>query len=459
MFRRQIYTKLQEWANKPNRKPLILRGARQVGKTTLVEEFSKEFENYIPLNLEKQTEAKIFEQTDSVEEIVQICCFQKKILLKEGRTLLFIDEIQNVPKAVALLRYFYEEMPHLYVIAAGSRLQSLLKERVSFPVGRVEYLQLAPCSFYEYLEALGDRQYKDALEQVKLPAVLHEEALKRFNLYAIIGGMPEVVANYAEYKDLMKLQSIYNTLLMGYNEDVEKYAPTQLQAHIIRHILKTGWGKAGQTIKLGNFGESNYNSKEVREAFTIMEKAFLLELVYPATVIQAPLELALKRAPKLMWLDTGLVNFSSNIQVELLGNKDILDTWQGAIAEHIVAQELRILLNDRYIQHLNFWVRDKQGASAEVDFLWQSGTTLIPIEVKSGHNAHLRSLQSFMDLSSGDVGIRIWSGPYSIDVVSTPKGKKFRLINVPFYYVGSLPLILDKVLYGSQVCGPQTCEP
>lgn len=459
MFRRQIYTKLQEWANKPNRKPLILRGARQVGKTTLVEEFSIEFENYIPLNLEKQTEAKIFEQTDSVEEIVQICCFQKKILLKEGRTLLFIDEIQNVPKAVALLRYFYEEMPHLYVIAAGSRLQSLLKERVSFPVGRVEYLQLAPCSFYEYLEALGDRQYKDALEQVKLPAVLHEEALKRFNLYAIIGGMPEIVANYAEYKDLMKLQSIYNTLLMGYNEDVEKYAPTQLQAHIIRHILKTGWGKAGQTIKLGNFGESNYNSKEVREAFTIMEKAFLLELVYPAKVIQAPLESALKRAPKLMWLDTGLVNFSSNIQVELLGNKDILDTWQGAIAEHIVAQELRILLNDRYIQHLNFWVRDKQGTSAEVDFLWQSGTTLIPIEVKSGHNAHLRSLQSFMDLSSGDVGIRIWSGPYSIDVVFTPKGKKFRLINVPFYYVGSLPLILDKVLYGSQVCGPQTCEP
>lgn len=446
MFQRQIYTKLQEWANKPNRKPLILRGARQVGKTTLVEEFSKEFENYIPLNLEKQTEARVFEQTDSVEEIVQICCFQKKIQLKEGRTLLFIDEIQNVSKAVALLRYFYEEMPYLYVIAAGSRLQSLLKERVSFPVGRVEYLQLAPCSFYEYLEAVGDLQYKDALEHVSLPEVLHEEALKRFNLYTTIGGMPEVVSNYAQSKDLMKLQSIYNTLLMGYNEDVEKYAPTQLQAHIIRHILKTGWGKAGQTIKLGNFGDSSYNSKEVRDAFTIMEKAFLLELVYPATVVQAPLEPALKRAPKLMWLDTGLVNFASNIQVELLGHKDILDTWQGAIAEQIVAQELRVVLNDRYVQHLNFWVRDKQGTSAEVDFIWQSGITLIPVEVKSGHNAHLRSLQSFMDLSSGDIAVRIWSGPYSIDQVSTPKGKKFRLVNIPFYYVGSLPLILEKVI-------------
>lgn len=129
-----------------------------------------------------------------------------------------------------------------------------------------------------------------------------------------------------------------------------------------------------------------------------------------------------------------------------MGRKDILDTCQGAIAEHIVAQELRVVLNDKYIQHLNFWVRDKQGTSAEVDFIWQSGLILIPIEVKSGHNAHLRSLQSFMDLSSGDIAVRIWSGPYSIDQVSTPKGKKFRLINIPFYYVGSLPLILEKVI-------------
>lgn len=444
MFQREIVGRLQEWAANPSRKPLILRGARQVGKTTLVKEFSHEFDNFISLNLERQSEARIFEQSDSVEEIVQICCFQKKILLKEGRTLLFIDEIQNVPKAVALLRYFYEDMPQLYVIAAGSRLQSLLKERVSFPVGRVEYLQLAPCSFCEYLGAMGDTQYKEAIEQAELPVMLHEEALKRFNLYTIIGGMPEVVSDYVEYHDLMRLQRIYNTLLMGYNEDVEKYAPTQLQNHIIRHILRTGWVKAGQTIKLGNFGDSNYNSKDVREAFTIMEKAFLLELVYPVTAVLAPAEPALKRAPKLMWLDTGLVNFAANIQVELLGNKDIIDTWQGAIAEHVVAQELRTVFNERYIQHIHFWVRDKQGTNAEVDFIWQSGTHLIPVEVKAGRNSHLRSLQSFMDLSSGDIAVRVWSGSYSVDKVSTPKGKVFQLINIPFYYVNSLPLILQK---------------
>lgn len=445
MFQRNIYMKLQDWSSNPSHKPLILRGARQVGKTTLVNEFSKEFENYIHLNLEREVEARIFEQSDSVEEILQLCCFQKKITLKEGRTLLFIDEIQNVPKAVSLLRYFYEDMPQLFVIAAGSRLQSLLKERISFPVGRVEYLQLAPCSFCEFLGAIGDTQYKEAIETATLPPLLHQEAIKRFNLYTLIGGMPEVVANYAAHKDLMKLQPIYNTLLMGYNEDVEKYAPTQLQTQIIRHILKTGWNKAGQTIKLGNFGDSSYNSKEVREAFGIMEKAFLLELVYPVTNVQAPVTSAFKRAPKLMWLDTGLVNFAANIQTELIGNKDIIDAWLGAIAEHIVAQELKVVANDHYIHHLNFWVRDKQGSNAEVDFIWQQGSMLIPIEVKSGHNAHLRSVQSFMDLSAGDTAIRIWSGPYSVDKVTTPNGKVFKLINLPFYYVNCLPLILKSV--------------
>lgn len=446
MFQRNIYKKLQDWASKSSHKPLILRGARQVGKTTLVNEFSKEFENYIHLNLERENEARIFQLSDSVEEIIQLCCFHKKMILKEGRTLLFIDEIQNVPKAVALLRYFYEDMPQLFVIAAGSRLQSLLKERISFPVGRVEYLQLAPCSFSEFLGATGDTQYKEAVETATLPPLMHDEAIKRFNLYTLIGGMPEVVANYAENKDLMRLQPIYNTLLMGYNEDVEKYAPTQLQTRIIRHILKTGWNKAGQTIKLGNFGDSDYNSKEVREAFNIMEKAFLLELVYPVTSVRAPATSAFKRAPKLMWLDTGLVNFAANIQTELIGNRDIIDAWLGAVAEQIVAQELKVLSNDHYVQHLNFWVRDQQGSNAEVDFIWQQGTTLIPIEVKSGHNAHLRSIQSFMDLSPGDLAVRIWSGPYSVDKITTPKGKDFRLVNLPFYYVNSLPLILRSII-------------
>lgn len=445
MFKRDIYIRLQEWAERTGRKPLVLRGARQVGKTTLVNEFAQNFENYLHLNLERGEDARLFHETDNVQEIVRIACFQKNVLLREGRTLLFIDEIQNVPKAVALLRYFYEDMPELYVIAAGSRLQSLLKERISFPVGRVEYMQLSPCTFGEYLTAIGEVNYRNAMDEVNLPFALHEEAMARFHRYALIGGMPEVVADYAENKDLVRLKSIYNSLLKGYNEDVEKYAPSLLQTQVIRHILKVGWNKAGQTIKLGNFGESNYNSKEVREAFNILEKAFMLHLVYPVTAVQAPALPALKRAPKLIWLDTGLVNFAANIQTEVLLDRSLMDTWQGAIAEHIVAQQLRVLLDDLYISDLYFWVRDKQGSNAETDFVWLKGTQIIPIEVKCGNNAHLRSLHSFIDLSGGDLAVRIWNGPYSVDDVTTVAGRKFRLVNLPFYYLGSLPKILSSV--------------
>ncbi len=444
MIYRNIYKQLKQWASNREHKPLILRGARQVGKTTIVDEFSREFDNYIHLNLERPEDALLFSSSDSVSDIMQLLCFRQNISMEKGRTLLFIDEIQTEPKAVALLRYFYEDMPQLYVIAAGSRLQSLLKERVSFPVGRVEYLQLSPCSFDEFLGAIGDTQYQTAVKQASLPNALHDEAIKRFNMYATIGGMPEIVADYAEHRDLTRLRRIYNTLLRGYNEDVEKYAPSQKQTHIIRHILNTGWTKAGQTITLTNFGDSNYLSKDVKEAFVIMEKAFLLELVYPATSVQAPIESSFRRAPKLCWVDTGLVNFAANLQIDILGKKDILDTWQGHIAEQIVAQELRVLLNDAYIENLNFWVRDKKGSNAEVDFIWQYGTEIIPIEVKSGHNSHLRSLQSFMDLSKGHTAVRIWNEKFSVDSVTSPNGKSFRLLNIPFYYVGALPLILDR---------------
>lgn len=446
MIKRDVLIQLRTWASGSKRKPLVLRGARQVGKTTAVDEFGKEFDNYIWLNLERKEDAGFFRDTDVVSEIMQSICFRKNILLKEGRTLLFIDEIQNEPRAVALLRYFYEDAPSLYVIAAGSRLQSLLKERVSFPVGRVEYLSMYPCSFGEYLDATGDTRYREVIDQVSLPPSMHEEVMKRFNRYTLIGGMPEIVAQYAEHCDLVRLGNIYQTLLLGYNEDVEKYAPGQKQTRIIRHILNVGWGKAAQAITLGNFGGSSYSSKDVREAFGIMEKAFLLDLVYPITSVLAPAIPSLRRAPKLIWVDTGLVNYAAGIQQEVFGANDILGTWQGAVAEHMVAQEMKLILRGRFPDKLQFWVRDKKGSNAEVDFIWQQDVRLIPIEVKAGHNAHLRSIQSFMDLSPSSIAIRVWSGAYSIDEASTPSGKKYRLINLPFYYVTALPEILKRVV-------------
>lgn len=447
MIHRQLIDNLNEWSKRDNRKPLVLRGARQVGKTTLVDEFSKQYDCYIKLNLEQSADAKAFSISDNVDEIFQYICLQKKIIAdKNERTLLFIDEIQNEPKAVGLLRYFYEEMPWLHIIAAGSRLQTLIKQRISFPVGRVEYLSLRPCSFLEFLNATGNEPLAEMIRQLNVAPIYHDMLISLFNRYTLVGGMPEALAEYATHEDVTKLSPIYRSLLDGYNEDVEKYAKNTNQVNVIRHLLTHGWAEAGQTITYNRFGGSNYTSKEVHEALEVLQKAFLLNLDYPVTTVKAPTIPALTRQPKLVWLDSGIMNFSVDIQTEYLQNHSLLDVWKGHAAEQIVAQELRIALDRNYRNEQFYWVRDKKGSTAEVDFVWQHNSSIVPIEVKSGTNAHLRSLHSFMDTAdSTNIAIRVWPGNYAIDDVTTPMGKTFRLINLPFYYVGMIDKVLSNI--------------
>ena len=257
--------------------------------------------------------------------------------------------------------------------------------------------------------------------------------------------MPEVVQFYAERKDIVSLESIYETLLQGYRDDVEKYAKGKQLPEVVRFILKEGWHKAGQAVTLGGFAGSSYNVREVGEAFRLLEKAMLLELVYPTTATDVPATPELKRMPKLIWLDVGLVNYAAQVQKEVLGAKDIMDAWRGMIAEQVVAQEL-LTLTDKVSQKRCFWVRNKSGSNAEVDFIWVQDSMVYPIEVKSGHNAHLRSLHSFMDRSSQTMAIRVWSQPFSVDEVKTADGKEFKLLNIPFYLVGKLDRILRTMI-------------
>ena len=253
--------------------------------------------------------------------------------------------------------------------------------------------------------------------------------------------MPEAVQLYAERRDILALGDVYETLLQGYRDDVEKYVRSGSLIEVVRFILKEGWGKAAQTVTLGGFASSSYNAREVGEAFRLLEKAMLLELVYPTTATEVPASPEIKRRPKLIWLDAGLVNYAAQVQKEVLGARDIMDAWRGMIAEQIVAQEL-LTLNDKVSQKRNFWVRGINESAAEVDFVWVQDSKIYPIEVKSGHNAHLRSLHSFMDRSSQTVAVRVWSQPYSVDEVKTVQGKVFRLINLPFYLVGGLESLL-----------------
>ena len=446
MYERQLIHQLRKWSQKKTHKPLVIRGARQVGKSTLVHEFGQEFDVFIEVNLELSADASIFLQTDNVLDIWQYLCLKNHVVSDSNkRMLLFIDEIQEVPQAVALLRYFYEKMPWLYVITAGSRLQSLLKKRVSFPVARVEYLSLRPFSFEEYVNAMEGSVWSDMLRNQNVPPLMHQQMMNLFNQYALTGGMPEVVATFAESHDVENLTSIFNSLLKGYNEDVERYARNEEQVRILRHVIETAWLSAAETITFSNFGGSNYTSTQIHEAMTSLERAYLLSLDYPVTSTQAPLVPTKRRSPKLILVDIGITNFVTGIQLEYLQNKELLDTWRGRAAEQIVAQELRVLLDKEMREHQCYWVRDKKGTKAEIDFVWQYGTQIIPIEVKAGTNSHLRSLHSYVNCSSQMVtAVRVWSGEFFVQDAFTPDPNKrpYRLINIPFYYIGQLPKIL-----------------
>ena len=209
-----IISKLEAWKQDKKHKPLILRGARQVGKTTVVNEFGSQFDNYLYFNLERNENAKLFEMEIPLDDLVNMLYASVGKVKKEGTTLVFIDEIQNSPKTIALLRYFYEQRPDLYVIAAGSLLENLVDVKVSFPVGRVQYLALRPCSFSEFLGAIGKYNLLAVLSQkAEYTVAFHEQLMHLFNQYTIVGGMPEAVQQYAETQDVIGIEDVYETLV------------------------------------------------------------------------------------------------------------------------------------------------------------------------------------------------------------------------------------------------------
>lgn len=343
---------------------------------------------------------------------------------------------------MATLRYLYEEAPHLYVIAAGSLLETLIDSRISFPVGRVDYLPVRPCSFDEFLIAIGEEKSRELIRQIEVPEYAHDKLTELFKNYTVIGGMPEILNEYSESRDMIRLERIYDRLIVSYQDDVEKYARTQTLVKVVRHIIDNAFRYAGSRITFANFGKSNYRSREMGEAFRILEKAMLLQLVYPVNRTTLPVEEKSGFSPKLLMLDTGLVNYSAGLQKQLVISKYIDDVYNGRIAEHIAGQEL-LALSPSVRSKLNFWVPKKSNAQAEIDYVFPWNDILIPVEVKSGASGRLRSLHRFMDEAPHNLAIRIYAGSYKIEDAKTIKGKMFRLINIPFYFISQIKPILE----------------
>lgn len=446
MFDRELLSDLKKWQNQPSRKPLVIRGARQVGKTTVVNQFSKGFGQYIYLNLELPEDRQPFEQFTNVETLIQAVFFLKnKSLSQRKQTLLFIDEIQAAPDAINLLRYFYEQAPDIYVIAAGSMLETLFDKSVSFPVGRVEYKVLRPVSFPEFLSAMKETAALEQLRQVPVAPFAHQKLLSLFHTYALIGGMPEAVQHYSTNKDLSSLSPIYDSLLTSYMDDAEKYARSETQMQLIRHAIRASFAQAGKRIKFQGFGNSNYGSREMGEALRALQKALLLYLVYPETGFTLPLLPDLKKSPRLHVLDTGLMNYFAGIQREILSTDDLSKVYQGTMIEHLVGQEL-LAFQHQAMSALHFWTREKKTSVAEVDYVFPFEDKLVPIEVKSGKEGSLRSLHLFMDEAPHNIALRFYAGEFSATKGTTPEGKAYTLLNLPYYATSQIERYLSSQL-------------
>lgn len=441
IFYRKLYQHLLEWKNSSNRKPLIIRGARQVGKSTLVLEFGKEFSYFIDLNLEKSQDKRLFVRLDNAADIINAIFINRGIPFTDEPTLIFIDEIQESPEAIKMLRYFYEEFPNLYFIAAGSLLEFALKKVQAFPVGRVKQVVLHPFDFEEFLLALNRKDVLDELENVPVRNYAHDTILDLFHDYSIIGGMPEVINRYVEDKNMINLGKIYGNLWQSYRDDVEKYASNSTERKIIRHIIDTAPFEKDR-ITMAGFGNSNYRSREIGEAFRSLDMARIIQTIYPSTSVEPPATPNLTRKPRLQLVDTGLLNYSIGHQADMIGLDDLNDFYQGKIIQHLVTQQLQAQ-NHSPLYKPVFWVREKANSNAEVDLLYQYKKFLVPIEIKSGSHGKLRSLHQFIEQTSHKFGVRLLANKFSVESVKTPNGIPYLLMNLPYYASSRIPQYIE----------------
>ncbi|MEA3392503.1 MAG: AAA family ATPase [Candidatus Marinimicrobia bacterium] len=432
-FKRYVTSYLEDWKTRSNRKPLVLRGARQVGKTTVVEQFAQTFPFKIMLNLEKQDDKRFFQDFTDVKTLTESLFLRNNLSMdNKGQTLLFIDEIQESPDAIKMLRYFYEEIPELYVIAAGSLLEFALEDIKQYPVGRVEFLYLHPLNFTEYLKAKGLKELLIKFREIPVSESAHQLLLDEFNRYVIVGGMPEVIKQYLNDGNLTNLSRVYESIWSSYRQDVEKYASNTTEKNVLKHIMDRGLFYLDQRIKFQNFAKSNYKSREVGEAMRNLDTARVIRLIYPTTMQTPPVIPDIRKSPRMQFLDTGIVNYTLGIQAEMLKLGDLSNEYRGAIIPHMMTQELMSMnvLNDN---KPCFWVRESTQSSSEVDLLMTYNKMLIPVEIKSGKAGRMRSLHQYIDTCDHSYAIRLYAGKFSIEEHQTSSGTPYYLMNLPYY--------------------------
>ena len=432
LLNRDLMETLVNWKDSIGRKPLLLRGARQVGKSSLIAQFGARcFQNILTLNFELSPQLKkCFEtlQPSAICDAIRVIS-QEKII--PGETLLFLDEIQDCPEAIQALRYFKELMPELHVIGAGSLLELKLKQAdFRMPVGRVSFLYLYPLSFSEFLQASNPESLgyiQQATLAKPVPAAILDHLLKQLRLYMLLGGMPEVIAHYLQTQEIEQVQAKQSDILTTYENDFGHYAKMSELAPLQRCFKRIPM-MVGQQIKYNKI-EPDMRSRELKLALSALEAAAIMQRIHATSATGLPLDASVNdKKFKMNFVDVGLVKRINQLDASLLLNKDIMLLNQGALAEQFVGQELLATSSHFENTKLYFWARDESGG-AEVDYVRLIGDQIVPIEVKSGKLGRLRSLQMYLETHDCTHGVRI-----SVQALSMEKG----VLTIPLYMVGEL---------------------
>jgi len=454
-LKRSAEINIKKWYERKHRKPLVIRGARQVGKSTLVRNFAKK--NNLALfeiNLERNPGLeKTFKKLDMAEILREIEYLCGKGKINPGNSILFLDEIQAAPPAVKALRYFYEDFPGLAVVAAGSLLEFTLSDHsYSMPVGRIEYLFLGPMTFEEFLQAKGEADLLDLISsydfKYNFPDSAHHKLLKLQREYLLVGGMPEAVQRYVETGDFEDVIDVHSSIIETYRDDFAKYARGSDFLRL-QKVFDYVPSAAGEKIKYRNIDE-NAQARDLRKAVDLLAKANVITCVYHSKSSGIPLKAGKKeKIFKMYFLDVGLMNRVCGVQripLSTLESRDFIN--EGKMAEQFIEQHLLYSGRATETPQLFYWLREGRSANAEVDFVLQLDDEIVPVEVKAGKSGSLKSLHRFAYEKNSNRAVRFDLNPPSTMRVSHKIGNgdgtaevNFLLLSLPVYMVGQLPRI------------------
>jgi len=443
---RYLLQNLIQWKDNPRRKPLIIRGPRQVGKSYLIEEFGKKyFKQHITLNFELNPHLKnCFTDLDPAQVLNQIELTLGVNITQEPSTLLFFDEIQECPQAILALRYFKEKKPEILVIAAGSLLEVALdKAEFRMPVGRVQYLYLRPLSFEEYLIARGFSQLVYFLQKItvadSISEAIHHRLIRLSREYIIVGGMPEVVAEFILTERFQACQALQEGLLLTYRDDFRKYS-THSQHRYLQTVFERAPTLVGEDFNFSKI-DPNLRARELRPALECLVMAGLIHLIYHTSGSGLPLiSTRNDQRFKLHFIDVGLMTKASRLPADILLQENFFALNRGSTMEQFVGQELLAYTPAEEAGSLDYWSREKTGSSAEVDYIVAVDDYVIPIEVKAGSTGRLKSLHVFLQEKKHPLGVKISMDPLAI---------KNNILCVPAYMIQSLPrLVRDQMVLG-----------